>query len=91
MIGDDCLIAPFVYIVDSDHGIGRAKKINEQPNETAPVRIGNDVWIGAGAKILKGVTLGEGAVIAAGALVKEDVAPYRIAGGIPARILGERT
>ena len=89
-IGDDCLIAPFVYIVDSDHSIDKDKKINMQPNMTAPVKIGNDVWIGTGAKILKGVTIGDGAVIASGALVNMDVSPYAIVGGIPAKKISER-
>ena len=89
-IGANCMIAPFVYIVDSDHGIKKDQLMNEQPNITAPIKIGNDVWIGTGAKILKGVTVGEGAVIAAGALVKDDVEPYKIVGGIPAKVLGER-
>jgi acetyltransferase-like isoleucine patch superfamily enzyme len=89
-IGDNCLIAPFAYIVDSDHGIERKTLINQQANLTAPIEIGNDVWVGTGAKILKGVTIGEGAVIAAGAVVKDSVSPYQIVGGIPARVLGER-
>lgn len=89
-IGDNCLIAPFVYIVDTDHGIKRDQLINEQPNESAPIKIGSDVWIGTGAKILKGVTIGDGAVIAAGALVKEDVEAYSIVGGIPAKVISER-
>lgn len=89
-IGDNCLIAPFVYLVDSDHSIDRQELINRQPNQTAPISVGNDVWIGTGAKILKGVTIGDGAVIAAGALVKDDVAPYTIVGGIPAKKISER-
>ncbi len=89
-IGDDCLIAPFVYIVDSDHGIKKGVLINQQANESAPIKIGNDVWIGTGAKILKGVTIGNGAVIAAGALVKEDVEANKIVGGIPAKVISER-
>lgn len=89
-IGANCLLAPFVYIVDSDHGIAREKLINRQPNQTAPIRIGEDVWIGTGAKILKGVTIGRGAVVAAGALVKESVPPYTVVGGIPARKISER-
>lgn len=89
-IGEDCLIAPFVYIVDSDHSIAKDQKINAQPNLTAPVKIGNDVWIGTGAKILKGVTIGDGAVIASGALVKDDVGNYEIAGGVPAKKISER-
>jgi len=89
-IGDNCLIAPFVYIVDSDHGIKKNQRINQQPNETAPIKIGNDVWIGTDVKILKGVTIGDGAVIASGALVKNDVNAYDIVGGIPAKKIGER-
>jgi acetyltransferase-like isoleucine patch superfamily enzyme len=89
-IGDDCMIAPFVYLVDSDHGIEKNSRMNTQPNQTAPIKIGNDVWIGTGAKILKGVTIGDGAIIAAGAVVKDDVPPYKIAGGIPAKIISER-
>jgi len=90
-IGNDCLIAPFVYIVDSDHGINRDQLINQQPNCTKPINIGNDVWIATGAKILKGVTIGDGAIVAAGAVVKDDVPPYYIVGGIPAKIIGERS
>ena len=89
-IGRDCLIAPFVYLVDSNHGMERGERINRQPNQTAPIVVGDDVWIGTGAKILAGVRVGEGAVIAAGALVREDVEPYEIVGGIPARVLGGR-
>jgi acetyltransferase-like isoleucine patch superfamily enzyme len=89
-IGDDCMIAPFVYLVDSDHGTERGKNMNAQPNITSPIKIGNDVWIGTGAKILKGVTIGNGAIIAAGAVVKDDVPPYMVVGGVPAKIISER-
>ena len=89
-IGNDCLIAPFVYIVDSDHDTRRDQLINQQDNIVAPIMIGDDVWLATGAKILKGVTIGDGAMIAAGAVVKEDVASYKIVGGVPARVLGER-
>ena len=90
-IGSDCMIAPFVYMVDSDHGTERNRPMNQQLNLTAPIRIGNDVWIATGAKILRGVTVGDGAIIAAGAVVNQDVPPYAIAGGMPARVIGERT
>jgi len=89
-IGSDCLIAPFVYIVDSDHGIERSRPINVQPNSTGPVRIGNDVWIGTGSKILKGVSIADGAVIAAGSVVNQDVESSQIVGGTPARTIGMR-
>lgn len=89
-IGSDCLISPFVYIVDSDHGIALGSNINTQPNVTAPITICDDVWIGCGAKILKGVVIGKGAVVASGAVVKYNVGEYEIVGGVPARVLGER-
>lgn len=84
------MIAPFVYIVDSDHGLQREKKMNLQPNSARPISIGNDVWIGAHCVILPGVKIHDGAVIAAGAVVREDVPPYMIVGGVPAKPLGER-
>lgn len=89
-IGNDCLIAPFVYIVDSDHNIEKKELINRQGNISAPITIGNDVWIGTGAKILKGVSIAQGAVIASGALVKNDVGSYEIHGGVPSKKIGER-
>ena len=90
-IGSDCLIAPFVYIVDSDHSISADQPINMQPNQTANIQIADDVWIATGARILKGVSIGEGAVVAAGAVVKDNVPPYTIVGGIPAKEIGRRT
>jgi len=89
-IGDDCMIAPFAYIVDSNHGIRRAERMNRQANTVAPVLIGADVWIGAHAVVLSGVSIAEGAIVAAGAVVREDVEPYTIVAGVPARRVGVR-
>jgi virginiamycin A acetyltransferase len=55
-----------------------------------PVIVGSDVWIGDGAVVMSGVTIGVGAVIAANAVVTEDVAPYHMVGGVPAKIIGCR-
>jgi hypothetical protein len=52
--------------------------------------IGNDVWIGGGVIVLQGTTIGDGAVIAAGAVVTRDVAPYAVVAGVPARVLKYR-
>ena len=54
------------------------------------VCIGNDVWIGHGVKILEGVRIGDGAIVATGAVVSEDVSPYCIVGGVPARRIKDR-
>lgn len=89
-IGADCMIAPFVYIVDSDHGVRAGTLMNRQPNTARPIVIGDDVWIGAQTVILAGVTIGSGAVVAAGAVVKDDVPPNTIVGGVPAKPLGMR-
>ena len=64
--------------------------MNLQPNEAKPIRIGNDVWIGAHAVVLAGVTIGEGAVVGAGAVLKDNVPPYTIVGGVPAKVIGMR-
>jgi acetyltransferase-like isoleucine patch superfamily enzyme len=55
-----------------------------------PPIIGNDVWIGANAQIMLGVTIGNGAIVAAGAIVTRDVPPYAIVGGVPARVIRMR-
>jgi acetyltransferase-like isoleucine patch superfamily enzyme len=89
-IGDDCLIAPFVYIVDSNHQAKKGTRINQQPNETAPIKIGNDVWIASNVTILKGVTIGDGAIVAANSVVNKDVEPYTIVGGSPAKFISNR-
>ena len=59
-------------------------------DEELPTQVGNDVWIGARATILSGVIIGDGAVIAAGAVVVKDVPPYAVVGGVPARVIKYR-
>jgi acetyltransferase-like isoleucine patch superfamily enzyme len=59
-------------------------------DELPRTRVGNDVWIGARAIILDGVTVGDGAIIAANAVVTKDVQPYTIVGGVPAKLLRRR-
>jgi acetyltransferase-like isoleucine patch superfamily enzyme len=89
-IGQDCLIAPFVYLVDSNHKIEKSLKINQQGNETAPIIIEDDVWIASNVTILKGVEIKKGAVIAANSVVNTNVGEYEIWGGSPAKKIGER-
>jgi acetyltransferase-like isoleucine patch superfamily enzyme len=68
----------------------RFEEIKHADNNGHYVIIGNDVWIGAGARIMGGVTIGDGAIIGAGALVTKDVLPYSIVVGIPAKIIRYR-
>ena len=90
-IGENVLIAMQVSIVSSNHGIpSKNILIRSLGDVLLPVKIGNDVWIGAGAKILGNVNIGDGCVIGAGAVVTKDLPPYAIAIGVPAKIIGFR-
>lgn len=60
---------------------------NNRKNHYAPIKIGNHVWIGSNATVLSGVTIGEWAVVAAGAVVTKDVPPYTMVGGVQAKII----
>ena len=90
IIGDNVLIGPQIMIFTQNHNFAKDKLIRGQGGESAPVTIGNDVWIGARVTILAGVTVGDGAVIGAGAVVTKNVEPYSIIGGVPAKKIGER-
>jgi maltose O-acetyltransferase len=89
-VGSNCLIGPFCYITDHDHGTEQAARIAEQPLIGSPVRIGSNVWIGAGALILKGASIGDGAIIGAGAVVTRPVRSGEKVAGVPARVIGSR-
>lgn len=77
--------SPFLYGPNNIFGVDPYF----QENHTPPV-IGNDVWIGSQAIILQGVKIGDGAIIAAGAVVNKDVPPYTIVGGVPAKFIKKR-
>lgn len=90
-IGDWSMLGPHVSVHTVDHGIARdGTPMRLQPGVPGDVVIGSDVWVGASSVILKGVTIGDGAVVAAGAVVNRDVEPYSIVGGVPAKRIGER-
>jgi acetyltransferase-like isoleucine patch superfamily enzyme len=100
-IGDDVMISWGVTIVDhNSHSISFSERADDVTNwrkgkkdwthvKVAPVTICDKVWIGFNALILKGVTIGEGAVVGAGAVVTKDVPAWTIVGGNPARIIRE--
>ncbi len=90
--GDYVLIGPNVVIASSQHRYNiEGTPVMFQGHEKKRVVIGNDVWIGANAVILPGVTIGDGTIIGAGAVVTSDTEPHSIVGGVPARKIGERT
>lgn len=90
-IGCDVMIAQAVTIRDTDHGFAETDRpMASQGIVIMPVVIEDDVWIGHGASILKGVRVGRGSIVAAGAVVIKDVPPYSIVGGVPAKVIGSR-
>lgn len=90
-IGAHTLLAPGVFITDHAHNQAAAKRFDEQGSRIAPVVIGDDAWLGAHCVILPGVTIGNGAIVGAGAVVTKDVEPYAIVAGVPARVIGRRS
>jgi acetyltransferase-like isoleucine patch superfamily enzyme len=89
-IGDDCLIASGCKFVDHDHGMELSIPMNRQSLAEAKINIGSGVWLGYDCIVLKGCQIGEEAVVAAGAVVNQDIPPYEIWGGVPARKIGKR-
>jgi acetyltransferase-like isoleucine patch superfamily enzyme len=91
-IGRKCLIAQGVSIISANHSMDRALPITDQPSrmDRSGVLIGDDVWIGTNSTILPGVSIGRGAIVAAGSVVTSSVAEYTIVAGVPARFLKER-
>lgn len=85
-IGDDTLVGPGVRIISYQHQTAIGKTIREQPVVAKPIRIGRDVWLGANSVILAGVSIGDGAIVAAGAVVREDVPTLAMVAGVPATI-----
>lgn len=91
-IGNRLLTGKWVTITDNNHGGTSEETLHESPIKRplvskGPVVIGNDVWIGDKATVLAGVTIGDGAVISANAVVTKDVPAYSVVGGNPARII----
>lgn len=90
-IADNVLVGPNVIMRTSDHAFGRTDvPIWTQGHESGRISIEADVWIGAAAIILRNVTIGRGAIVAAGAVVTKDVESFCIVGGVPARVIKRR-
>ena len=88
-IGHHVVISERVVLRDSDsHVIKDVKGMElEKPVVTAPIEIGDHVWIGMNVIVLKGVTIGEGSVVAAGSVVNKDVPPHCLVAGVPAKVV----
>ncbi len=83
-IGNGVTLGPWAHLMDGDfHGVGNrdAAAVNR------PIVIEDDAWLATRAMVLKGVTIGRGAVVAAGAVVTKDVEPYTVVAGVPARVV----
>ena len=97
VMGDHIMLGPGVTMITGDHRIDIPGKYMTQigekdklPENDQPIVLKGDNWIGANVTVLKGVTIGEGAVVAAGAVVVNDIPDYALAGGVPAKVLKYR-
>ena len=84
VVDDDAIIGPCLLVDTDFHAVGRARRQDGEPVTRRPIRIGRNAWIQGKATILKGVSVGEGAVVRWGALVAGDVAPGVVVMGNPA-------
>jgi acetyltransferase-like isoleucine patch superfamily enzyme len=87
-IGFGTMIAAGVTILTTQHD--STAPIMRKTGIHKPVTIGKEVWIGAGAIILPGVSIGDNSIVAAGTVVTHDVKPYQVVGGVPAKFLWDR-
>lgn len=89
-IGDHVLIAPRCVFLGLNH-LYNEETFEISGSKSEPIIIGSYAWIGYGVKILSGVSVGEHAIIGAGAVVTKDVEPYSVVGGVPAKIIKKKT
>lgn len=87
-IGKDTLLAAYAYLIGGDHDFSdKTVAVNAQPRRAAGIIVGSGVWIGAGAKVLDGVQIGDRGIIGAGAVVRSSVPEGATAVGVPARLV----
>jgi acetyltransferase-like isoleucine patch superfamily enzyme len=90
-IGKDVLFGPRVVMIPENHNFEDLDRtIKSQGVTRDGIEIGDDCWIGCNVTILSGVTIGHGSIVAAGAVVRSDVEPYSIVGGVPAKLIRMR-
>jgi acetyltransferase-like isoleucine patch superfamily enzyme len=90
-IGEQCVVADRVMMIDFDHNVAEVEwPIRAQGIYKRDVRVGNNVWIGYGAQILRGVSVGDNAIVGASAVVTKDVPANAVVAGVPARVIRMR-
>jgi acetyltransferase-like isoleucine patch superfamily enzyme len=90
-VGRECVIADRVMLIDFDHGVVEVDRpIRHQGIYKRDVRVGNNVWIGYGACILRGVTIGDNAIVGTNSVVTRDVPANAVVAGVPARVIRMR-
>jgi acetyltransferase-like isoleucine patch superfamily enzyme len=89
-IGDNCLIAAGCRFVDHNHGTELNTLIKKQFAPKKEIILEDDVWLGCNVVVLKGVCIGEGAIVAAGSIVTKSIPAYEIWGGVPAKFIKKR-
>lgn len=90
-VADDCLIASGCKFVDANHGTADISlPMNKQAPTALPIHLDRDVWLGVNVVVLKGVSIGQGAIVGAGAVVTKSIPSNEIWAGIPARKIGQR-
>ncbi len=91
-IGQDVLMGAYSYLVGGGHiAQDTTIPINRQGRKALGITVEEDVWLGAGVTVLDGMTIGKGVIVGAGAVVKDSASSYAIIGGVPAKVLGDRT
>jgi acetyltransferase-like isoleucine patch superfamily enzyme len=90
-IGRECIVADRVMLIDFDHGVVEVERpIREQGIYKRDVRVGHNVWIGYGACVLRGVTVGNNAIVGTSSVVTKDVPENAVVGGAPAKLIRKR-
>jgi acetyltransferase-like isoleucine patch superfamily enzyme len=90
-IGSQCIVADWVYMCDFDHRTADVHlPIKDQGIVKSPVRIGDDVWVGVKASVLRGAQVGRGSVLAAHTVVRGEVPPHSVVAGVPGRVVRDR-